>query len=145
MMPFDLYPQRGNEPLGIPDIGDNTSRKSYGPPTFNICGYYCAYCGADLHKDYQSWLSITVDHVVPKSTPWADQHDDWIEDLFNRVTCCGACNGFLNRFDCQDQPPNTTAQFIEIRDRIFRVKCERVRERHHEERMWFERNVAHHM
>ena len=140
MIPFDQYPGGGYQPIGIPTGGDGTSRTGFGPATFSVCGYYCVYCGVDLGKDYRSWLSISVDHVVPLRVPWCDARREWIEDKFNRVTCCRACNDFLQQ-SADVEEPETVEEFTTIRDRIFRSKCESARERHHVERWWFDANV----
>jgi hypothetical protein len=143
MIPFDWYPHGGNEPIGIPQ--GSSSRRDYGPPTFKACGYFCVYCGMDLNKDYQSWLCISVDHVVPKRVAWYNVHQDWIMDGINLVTCCRACNDFLQQdFNVREEEPRTIAQFTAIRDRTFRAKCEYVRERHAKERRWYELNVRCH-
>ena len=142
MMPFDLYPQGGSEPLGIPQNGNGTARRGYGPPTFQVSGFHCVYCGMDLGSSYSSWLSISVDHVVPRQIAWYGARREWIDDRFNLVTCCRACNEFL-QLQFGEQEPHMVQEFVEIRNRIFLAKCERARERHHEERMWFETNVLH--
>ena len=141
MEPFDHYPRKGKQPLGIPPKGNNIARRDYGPYTFQDCGYACAYCGQDLGASYESWLSISVDHVVPISTRWYEAREGWIEDRFNRVTCCRACNEFLNAYRCRYKKPNDVAGFVQIRDKVFLGKRQRAKDRHQVERTWYRHNV----
>jgi CRISPR/Cas system Type II protein with McrA/HNH and RuvC-like nuclease domain len=53
--------------------------------------YRCVYCGRDMLVDFDSWMSIEIDHVVPASKGGADS----IENL---VTACSVCNKLKSRF-----------------------------------------------
>jgi 5-methylcytosine-specific restriction endonuclease McrA len=146
MLPFEKYPHGGNQLLKTPK-GDS-ARRGYGVPTFNIdCGYVCVYCGFEMSYDYSTWLSISVDHVIPagnKMTPWASDRKSWIENRINLVTCCRACNEFLNQYPCNDPMPNALDEFVKIRDKVFREKKKKALGRHRKEREWYEEYVHSH-
>jgi len=135
--PFARYPKAGREPIGINPGGRTNCRHGYGPPVFRVCGAACLYCGRVLLHDYESWLDVSIDHVVPQSVRWYSTRKHWVDDLFNFVTCCRACNEFLARFPCKDAEPNSIETFVSIRDRIFWAKREHTRRRHAEEKAWF--------
>jgi hypothetical protein len=136
LLPFDLYENGGTVPLGRPKSA--TSRTGYGIDVVRRCGARCAYCDRNLLEPYEAWLDLSVDHVVPTSTIWYDKCANWLEDFFNIVTCCRACNEFLNRYKCSELAPENLPQFLTIRDRVFKDKRRRTRERHQEERRWYE-------
>ena len=143
MEPFNRYPNKGLKPEGI-DLWDpgNNCRWQYGRQLMEKTKQYkCAYCGKDLVSRYRYWLSMSVDHVIPKSTKW---RDDWIHDYFNCVICCNTCNGFLSRsrrfYKLLRREPRTLREFIEIRDQIFKLKRQIVKERHEEEYEFWEEN-----
>lgn len=135
MLPFDEYPGNGRQLLGKPSSGDGTCRHGYGPPIFELSGTTCVYCGRDLKSSYESWLDISVDHVIPLSVSadWSRQRNDWIWDKANMVTCCRACNEFFNRHKVNDPLPRDISEFFDLRDRVFREKQERARQRHGKE------------
>ncbi|NQT39765.1 MAG: HNH endonuclease [Planctomycetes bacterium] len=54
-------------------------------------GYRCVYCGRDMLRDFDAWMSIEVDHVIPVSAGGSD-------DLDNRVASCNVCNWLKGRF-----------------------------------------------
>lgn len=141
MLPFDRYPGNGRKLLGKPAQGDGTCRHSYGPPVFDQCGMSCAYCGRSLDSPYESWLDISIDHVIPRSAAWYSQCSEWIDDMANIVTCCRACNEFLNQYKVDSPPPNDLSEFFELRNRVFVEKREHACKRHREERDWYERWV----
>ncbi len=134
MLPFEKYQDAGKRELGRPKSGDGSCRFGYGPPVFLQCGERCVYCDRNLASSYDSWLDISVDHVVPKSTPWASRQSQWIEDIFNLVTCCRACNEFLNQYECTEPEPRCVADFTTIRDATFQRKREKALARHAEEK-----------
>lgn len=140
MMPFDKYPNNGRLPLGNPPNVNGGARRDYGPTTFRMCGFVCVYCGQDLQSRYESWLSISVDHVVPKRPMWSQQGQGWIEDTFNRVTCCRACNEFLQQDDDWLEPETVDA-FVSLRDKIFVDKRAKAIDRHAEEWKWYIEHV----
>lgn len=137
-LPFERYPANGRKLLGRPALGDGTCRRGYGPSVFAECGMACAYCGREMGGSYESWLDISIDHVVPRETvERLDWPRDWIEDIANLVTCCRACNEFSNGYRVVDPSPVTEEDFFSLRDRHFIAKQTRVIERHAREREWY--------
>jgi hypothetical protein len=133
--PFARYASGGSELLGIPAWGDGTARHGYGRPVFAECGYQCVYCGFDMGAPYESWLNLSVDHVVPGHLVKAGWPREWVFDRINLVTCCRACNEFLNGYRVTDVAiPPTFADFIAIRDRVFDEKRDLALARHLVER-----------
>ena len=137
--PFVRYKHGGKVPLGFPRIGDGTSRHGYGPEVFAPCGWHCTYCDRDLLESYVSWLDVSVDHVIPQSTPWHGPGKRWIGDIFNLVTCCRACNEFLNQYAVPDPEPLTVDEFVTLRDHVLAAKRVKALTRHEEERVMYER------
>lgn len=106
--------------LGVPSQGDGTARGGYGRGIFEMDRYTCAYCGLSMLKDFESYLQLSVDHVVPQSTKGYDPV--LIEDMANRVTCCRACNEFSNRYRADTPADPTEDTFWELRERVFRER-----------------------
>jgi len=133
--PFARYARGGSELLGIPAWGDGTARHGYGRPVFAECGYQCAYCGFEMGAPYENWLNLSVDHVVPAHLVNAGWPREWVLDRINLVTCCRACNEFLNGYRLTGVPPPPTfAEFIATRDRVFDEKTGHALKRHAIER-----------
>jgi hypothetical protein len=135
--PFLRYTDGGLKPLGISKGG--SARLGYGPPVFALCGFRCAYCDFDMAEPYEDWLSLSVDHVVPDYLARAGWPADWVGDRFNLVTCCRACNEFLNGYRIVDvAPPHTLEEFVAARDRAFDEKRKLALDRHAVERRRYE-------
>ena len=47
--------------------------------------YRCVYCGRDMLSDFDSWMSLEIDHLIPVSKGGDDSLD-------NRVATCHVCN-----------------------------------------------------
>jgi 5-methylcytosine-specific restriction endonuclease McrA len=139
-IPFERYRGSGRTLLGRPPVGDGTCRHGYGPPVFAECGTACVYCDRGMGESYESWLHLSVDHVIPSGTVkqlgWPRE---WVEDIANLVTCCRACNELLNGYRVADTPPATVNEFFALRDRHFIAKRARAGERHVRERDAYER------
>lgn len=137
--PFARYRHSGRELLGRPAWRDGSCRRGYGPPVFAECGTACAYCDRQLGESYESWLDLSIDHVVPGETVkrlgWPRE---WIDDIVNLVTCCRACNEFLNGYRVSDPPPASFEDFIVLRDQHFSAKRTWVINRHVRERAWYD-------
>ena len=43
--------------------------------------YKCAYCDRELHKRFDDWMSIQIDHIIPISKGGS-------AEMSNRVTSC---------------------------------------------------------
>jgi 5-methylcytosine-specific restriction endonuclease McrA len=139
-LPFGRYDHGGARLLGIPAARDGTARHGYGPPVFAACGYQCAYCGFDMANPYENWLNLSVDHVVPQHLTKAAWPQEWLLDLLNLVTCCRACNEFLNGYRVTETiPPSSLSEFVAIRDHVFVEKLQHAQKRHAVER---ERYIA---
>jgi hypothetical protein len=129
--PFARYTDGGGRLLGVPTSGDGTARHGYGPPVFALCGYKCAYCGLEMAAPYESWLNLSVDHVVPAHLVKAGWPREWVLDLINLVTCCRVCNEFLNGYRVPDlTPPGSIEDFAALRDRVFDEKVAHSAKRH---------------
>jgi hypothetical protein len=139
--PFSEYTGEGNVLLGMPAAGDGTARLGYGRPVFAECGFRCAYCGFDMDASYRAWLNLSVDHVAPAHLTKLGWPAEWVLDGINLVTCCRACNEFLNGYRVLEAiPPTTLEQFVELRDRIFDEKKERAIRRHDVELRRYEKS-----
>lgn len=133
--PFARYARSGAELRGIPAWGDGTARHGYGRPVFAECGYQCVYCGFDMGAPYENWLNLSVDHVVPGHLVKAGWPREGVLDRINLVTCCRACNEFLNGYRLADLTvPMTFADCIAVRDIAYDQKKELALARHAVER-----------
>ena len=128
----------GRRLVGRPRWGDGTSRHGYGMAVIRQCGRSCLYCGRDVGASYESWLDSSVDRVIPKWAPSYPECTDWIHDLANLVTCCRACNEFLNQYKVPATIPHDLCEFFDLRDRVFSEKQEYARKCHARERKWYE-------
>ena len=138
-LPFERYIGGGRQLLGAPAVGDGSSRRGYGPPVFEQCGFACAYCGYAMGAEYEPWLSLSVDHVIPSGVgKRLNYPTEWIQDTANLVTCCRSCNEFLNGYKVTDPAPATLEEFFNLRDRHFLTKRESVLARHATERAWYD-------
>ena len=131
---------------GIPKNLSN-ARRGYGRNLLIDEGT-CAYCGTDLTNCYESWLRMTVDHVVPLGV-CEDENipKEFTWDRANLILACAACNGFANRYrpDFEISRPITPESFFDFRDKIFAKRKERIAEKHKDERLFFESNVRPHL
>jgi hypothetical protein len=141
-VPFDSYLGGGEQLYNVAVSGESgSSRRDYGLPVFEACGTKCAYCGIDLGDSYESWLGISVDHVIPTTSTlkrWGDQYKKWLLDVSNCVTCCRACNEFLNRYKVSENPPEDVLSFFALRNEVFCKKWLHLKKRHQQEREWYE-------
>ena len=140
MEPFDSYPGKGNQLLGR-RTGANC-RHEYGLRFQKLTGSTrCAYCGVDLTDEYEHWLLMALDHVVPRLV--ADKlriGDEWFEDYLNSVLCCSACNHAKNRWEPRPlpAPPRSLAEFLELRDMCFAQRREAVLQYQKDERAFYD-------
>lgn len=118
---------------------DGSCRRDYGPPVVRSTSTKCAYCERDLFASYEAWLNLSVDHVIPSSTKWADSPAAaWLNSLANFTTCCRACNEFLNGFRCSVPPPSTREEFLVLRQEVLAQKAAQAKVRHERELQLFE-------
>ncbi len=54
-------------------------------------GFKCRYCGIDGYQSFNTWLTLSWDHLLPKGHPNRD-NPDYI------VTACNFCNTADNRY-----------------------------------------------
>ena len=64
--------------------------RGYGHRTHERDGFRCRYCGLD-GSTWPNWLSLSIDHLLPKGHPLRDD-EDYI------VTACMFCNTADNHF-----------------------------------------------
>ncbi len=130
--------------LGRPLQGDGTCRGGYGLSVSDRHGNKCAYCGLDFTQSYESWLHMSVDHVIPRYVIGIGYEPEWVEDLLNHVPCCRTCNEFLNGYRVvAPSAPQTLTGFLNLRDKVFEEKRLKVLPRHQREqerfRSWLSR------
>lgn len=53
--------------------------------------FKCRYCGLDGTQSFVAWLSLSLDHLLPKGHPQRDDSDYY-------VTACMFCNTSDNRY-----------------------------------------------
>lgn len=53
--------------------------------------FKCQYCGADGQASFEVWLTLSVDHLLPKGHP-SREGDEY------KVTACQFCNTADNRY-----------------------------------------------
>jgi Fe-S oxidoreductase len=75
----------------------NDSLRGYAFGIHQRDGFKCRYCGADGSKSFETWLTFSWDHLLPKGHEKRD-NPDYI------VTACNFCNTADNRyFDKADE------------------------------------------
>jgi hypothetical protein len=118
VLPFETYPHQGRQLLGKRASGN--CRHIYGLQLQILTGgTHCVYCDVSLIDTYEHWLNMQVDHVVPSTSgKKCGIPEEWLLDYSNTVLCCGACNGFKNRYEVT-VCPTSLAEFYDLRNRIF--------------------------
>ena len=113
-------------------MGDEKSMNERGPrplswyrETYIKCGYRCAYCGKDLLYDFETWMGVEVDHIVPISKGGSDK-------LSNRVAACSICNGEKGRYLHLNHKKMTTQQILEAARAYVQMKRSKWRKVHSE-------------
>ena len=77
--------------------GFSDSLRGYAYDIHKRDNFTCRYCGADGTKSFDTWLTLTVDHLLPKGHPNRDNPD-------YMLTACSFCNTADNRyFDLAEQ------------------------------------------
>lgn len=67
------------------------SLRGYGFTIHQRDHFQCRYCGADGTKSFETWLTLSCDHLLPKGDPNRD-NPEYI------VTACQFCNVADNRY-----------------------------------------------
>lgn len=141
IQPLEYYTKRREDDLSPCPPSNGSSRTGYGR---DAVAYWkastCAYCGCELIDDYESWLHLSVDHVVPACVlkTWGTQYANWIGCRGNVVPCCRACNEFLNGYRVTGKAPKDEEAFIALRNRVLREKRDRALRRHEQEKLSYE-------
>lgn len=68
-----------------------SSLQGYGRKIYQRDNFKCRYCGIDGSQSFDTWLTLSCDHLLPDSDPRRDDHD-YI------VTACRFCNEADNRY-----------------------------------------------
>ena len=146
MKPFDDYPDGGNTILR--KMGRANARREDGLWLMqNANQDKCAYCGVSLVDNYDHWLLLNLDHVIPaKECDRLGIPVEWHHSFTNAVLACFGCNLFDNRYKIQWQQPKPTSewtlpQFVELRNKVFQERKGRILKRRADEVDFFERNV----
>jgi hypothetical protein len=92
-------------------------------------------------SNFEGWLQLSVDHVVPQQASGAGFPTEWVLDATNIVACCRSCNDLFNRDPVVDPVPPTLEGFHDLRDRLYLARRARIIERRAAERAWFEEHV----
>jgi 5-methylcytosine-specific restriction endonuclease McrA len=67
------------------------SLRGYGLKIYQRDNFKCRYCGTDGRKSFDTWLTLSCDHLLPKGHPDRD-NPDYI------VTACNFCNTADNHY-----------------------------------------------
>lgn len=67
------------------------SLRGYSHKVHQQNNFKCRYCGVDGTKSFDTWLTLSRDHLLPKDHP-DRENDDYI------VTACNFCNGADNHY-----------------------------------------------
>ena len=139
MKPFIDYPFGGRRLIG--SVSGSNCRHGYGREFMEKTGQTkCAYCGADFTADYETWLTMALDHVIPRSVCESfNLPPKWTEDCSNKVLACSSCSSFKNRYKPAKDvcAPKTLAGFYARRDKVFAERKAMIAQRHKEEKAFF--------
>jgi 5-methylcytosine-specific restriction endonuclease McrA len=139
-LPFNSYPHGGREPLKRRP-GYNT-RQADGPEFMRITGATrCAYCGLNFTASFENWLTMVLDHVIPKSVcEGMGIRKGWVWNYSNAVLACSACNGYCNRYrptvNCSESM--SLLEFYDLRDKIFVERRDKILAVREKEKRFFE-------
>ena len=67
------------------------SLRGYGHEIHQRDNFTCRFCGADGTKSFDTWLTLAVDHLLPKGY-------EKRENAEYKVTSCGFCNTVDNHY-----------------------------------------------
>lgn len=139
--PFGSYPGDGVRLLC--KRAGSTARHEYGLRLQRLTKQTtCAYCGVNLVDDYNHWLLLTVDHVIPATECERLRiPTGWRESYSNIVLCCSGCNSFDNHYRIPwDEPSDewTLDRFFRLRNRVFQDRKQRILTRRAKEIVFFE-------
>ena len=108
--------------------------RGYGFAIHRRDNFTCRYCGLDGRSSFAAWLSLSVDHLLPKGHPQRD-NPEFI------VTACMFCNAADNRYF--DLAEKRGLQFDGLsRDQLVEQRRRFVEATRAEYRSFWERNVS---
>lgn len=144
MQPFDDYPGGGRTMLR--KMGRTNARREDGLWLMNHAGQSsCAYCGLSLVDDYNHWLLLNVDHVIPvKECERLRVPAEWHHSFANAVLACSGCNMFDNHFTVSWEQPREgweESGFIDLRDKVFQERVIRIQSRRQAELFFFDSKI----
>lgn len=67
------------------------SLRGYGHDIYQRDNFTCRYCGVDGRTSFEVWLTLSVDHLLPKGHP-NNKNPDYM------VTACNFCNAADNHY-----------------------------------------------
>ena len=146
MYPFDDYPGEGKEILK--KMGRANARREDGLWLMkNAKQDRCVYCKVSLVDDYNHWLLLNVDHVIPASEcKRLGIPNDWHHSFSNVVLACFGCNLFDNRYSIEWGAPKpagewTVPEFTLLRDKVFMERKNRILRRRSDEIEFFTKHI----
>ncbi|QDT95240.1 HNH endonuclease [Gimesia aquarii] len=143
-LPFDSYPNNGRNLLGKKST--ENCRHGYGLKLQKLTGISnCGYCGISLTINYEQWLLMQVDHVLPTNMGNRLRiSSEWLDDYSNCLLACSACNTFDPLFDEKSitESPSSLQGFYDLRDRVYLIrkrkilKCQKVEREFYDSKPW---------
>ena len=79
----------------------------------------CVYCGRDMLVDFETFMTVQEDHLVPISTGGPDE-------VNNIVTACSVCNMLKGAYTPPDvyKPEERVAYITAIREHVMSRRAE---------------------
>jgi 5-methylcytosine-specific restriction endonuclease McrA len=78
--------------------------------------YSCIYCGREMLQDFDDWMSLEVDHLVPIARGGSDSLD-------NRVTSCNVCNRLKGSYVPEGHEAMTREEALSVvRSRVMELR-----------------------
>ena len=129
MKPFDQYP--GDGVTLLPKDPVVNTRRADGPRLQRSTNQTsCAYCGVSLVDNFEHWLLMSIDHVIPQMEgKRLGIPPKFIKSYSNTVLCCSGCNGWDNRYRIhwnEAVSEWTLPRFVALRNRVFQERKERI-------------------
>lgn len=118
---------------GNPSQYSGESLRGYAYEIHKRDNFRCVYCGVDGKESFDVWLTLTVDHLLPKGHPHRDDAD-------YVVTACAFCNVAENRYFDKAQKLGLTFD-KRTRDELVEQRRKFVLDRREEFRAFWERDV----
>lgn len=111
----------------------SSSLQDYGHKVHIQHNFVCQYCGLDGKKSFENWLTLTVDHLLPKGHPKRN-------DIEFMVTACSFCNVADNHYFEREENQDIRTQDLSRTELIKRRKevIHKVRQEHKE---FWDKNV----